>query len=81
MPSIARSSGSLYGRIRVSDHDCDDPGKLVTLGYTTCGIEVRINRTVAEADHLILTGTIGFHYFAGFGGGRKSILPGSGQPQ
>lgn len=68
--------GSLYGRIRVIDHECDDPGKLVTVGITTCGIEVSINRTVAEADHLILTGTIGFHYFAGFGGGRKSILPG-----
>jgi len=39
-------------------------------------MEVAINRTVAEADHLILTGTIGFHYFAGFGGGRKSLLPG-----
>lgn len=71
-----RIVGALYGRIRVIDHECDDPGKLVTVGITTCGIEVAINRTVAEADHLILTGTIGFHYFAGFGGGRKSILPG-----
>jgi nickel-dependent lactate racemase len=71
-----RIVGSLYGRIRIVDHECDDPGKLVTVGVTTCGIEVSINRTVAEADHLILTGTIGFHYFAGFGGGRKSILPG-----
>jgi len=71
-----RIVGPLYGRIKVFDHDCDDPGKLVTVGVTTCGIEVSVNRTVAEADHLILTGTIGFHYFAGFGGGRKSILPG-----
>ena len=69
--------GSLYGRIRVSDHDCDDPGKLVYLGKTSAGIEVEINRKVAEADRVILTGTIGFHYFAGFGGGRKAILPGS----
>lgn len=68
--------GSLYGRIRVADHDCDDPGKLVTLGVTTTGLEVSINRTVAEAEHVILTGTIGFHYFAGFSGGRKSVLPG-----
>jgi lactate racemase len=68
--------GPLYGRITVSDHDCDDPGKLVWLGRTAGGIEVEVNRTVAEADRLILTGTIGFHYFAGFGGGRKSILPG-----
>ncbi|HEY6872932.1 MAG TPA: nickel-dependent lactate racemase [Geobacteraceae bacterium] len=68
--------GALSGRIRVSDHDCDDPGKLVYLGTTANGIDVEINRRVVEADRVILTGTIGFHYFAGFGGGRKSILPG-----
>jgi nickel-dependent lactate racemase len=68
--------GPLYGRIRVEDHDCDDPGKLVWLGRTSAGIEVEVNRRVVEADRTILTGTIGFHYFAGFGGGRKAILPG-----
>lgn len=68
--------GPLYGRIRVQDHDCDDPGKLAMVGVTGNGIDVVINRAVAEADRVILTGTIGFHYFAGFGGGRKSILPG-----
>ena len=68
--------GNLHGRIRITDHDCDDPGKLVGLGRTSGGIAVEINRRVAEADRVILTGTIGFHYFAGFGGGRKSILPG-----
>jgi nickel-dependent lactate racemase len=72
----AKIVGSLAGRIMVSDHDCDDPGKLVYLGKTANGIEVVINRSVAEADRVILTGTIGFHYFAGFGGGRKAILPG-----
>ncbi len=68
--------GGIHGRIRVSDHDCDDRGKLVLLGRTTAGIEVEVNRRAAEADRVILTGTIGFHYFAGFGGGRKSVLPG-----
>ncbi len=68
--------GSLWGRVRVRDHDCDDPGRLVYLGKSTSGVEVEINRSVIEADQVILTGTIGFHYFAGFGGGRKSILPG-----
>ncbi len=68
--------GPLYGRIKVTDHDCDDPGKLVYLGKTAGGLAVEVNRRVIEADRLILTGTIGFHYFAGFGGGRKSILPG-----
>jgi lactate racemase len=68
--------GTLYGRIRVRDHDCDNPAQLVSIGRTSNGIDVRINRAAAEADRLILTGVIGFHYFAGFGGGRKSVLPG-----
>jgi nickel-dependent lactate racemase len=68
--------GEIYGRIRVADHDCEDPGKLVYLGKTSAGIEVEVSRKVVEADRLILTGVIGFHYFAGFGGGRKSLLPG-----
>jgi lactate racemase len=72
----ARILGPLAGRIRVADHDCDDPGKLAMLGTTGNGIPVMLNRAVVEADRVIITGTIGFHYFAGFGGGRKSILPG-----
>jgi len=68
--------GELYGRIRVSDHDCDAPGALVYLGETARGIPVEVNRRVAEARRLILTGAVTFHYFAGFGGGRKSLLPG-----
>lgn len=68
--------GSLYGRIRVTDHECDDSAHLTLLGTTSNGIRVSINSKAVEADHLILTGTIGFHYFAGFGGGRKSVLPG-----
>ncbi|MBV5339961.1 MAG: nickel-dependent lactate racemase [Deltaproteobacteria bacterium] len=69
-------TGSLYGRISVSDHQCDDNDSLTFIGRTSNGIKVSINSKAAAADHLILTGTIGFHYFAGFGGGRKSVLPG-----
>lgn len=68
--------GRLHGRIKVRDHDCDDSSGLVSIGRTSSGIDVRINRHAVEADRLILTGVIGFHYFAGFGGGRKSVLPG-----
>ncbi len=67
--------GPLYDRIRVVDHDCDDEVQLVELGEVD-GIPVAINRTVAEADRVIVTGTIGVHYFAGFGGGRKGLVPG-----
>ncbi|MDT8419856.1 MAG: nickel-dependent lactate racemase [Desulfuromonadales bacterium] len=68
--------GSLYGRIAVHDHECDDPDQLVDLGTTDSGIPVLINRRVVEADRVIVTGTVGFHYFAGFGGGRKGLVPG-----
>ncbi len=68
--------GPLYRRIRVHDHDCDNPAELTFLGRTTNGIEVSVNRRAIEAERLILTGVIGFHYFAGFGGGRKALLPG-----
>lgn len=68
--------GPLYKRIRVIDHDCDDQAGLVFIGRTSGGIEVAVNRRAMEAARLILTGVIGFHYFAGFGGGRKSLLPG-----
>ena len=68
--------GSLYGRIAVFDHQCDDPAELVDLGLTDSGIPVQVNRRVVEADRVIVTGTIGFHYFAGFGGGRKGLIPG-----
>ena len=68
--------GPLYGRIAVYDHDCDDPDQLVDLGTTDGGIPVQINRRVMAADRVIVTGTIGYHYFAGFGGGRKGLVPG-----
>lgn len=68
--------GPLFGRVAVTDHDCDNPAELVTLGVTAGGIPVSVNRRAAEADRLIVTGTVGFHYFAGFGGGRKGLVPG-----
>jgi len=40
------------------------------------GAPLRIARTVARADLRVLVGAIGFHYYAGFSGGRKALLPG-----
>ena len=68
--------GDLYGRIKVSDHECDNPHALLDIGTTSSGLPVKVNKSVAEADRLIVTGTVGLHYFAGFGGGRKSLVPG-----
>jgi nickel-dependent lactate racemase len=68
--------GSLMGRIQVFDHNCDDPQQLIAVGVTAGGIPVEINRRLIEAERVIVTGTVGFHYFAGFGGGRKGLVPG-----
>ena len=45
-------------------------------GDTSRGTPVWINKLLCDVDHVILTGTIVHHYFSGYGGGRKAILPG-----
>lgn len=65
-------------RVQVFEHDCHDKEKLKYLGVTSRGTEVWVNRKALEVDKLILTGGIVYHLFAGFGGGRKSIMPGIG---
>jgi lactate racemase len=63
-------------RIKTLDHDADDSSSMVQAGVTASGTPIEINRALKEHDRVILTGAIGFHYFAGFTGGRKSICPG-----
>ena len=63
-------------RIHMENNDAKNQNQVVSLGKTQRRTPVVINRRVAEADKVILTGTIGYHYLAGFGGGRKSIIPG-----
>ncbi|MCZ2099633.1 MAG: nickel-dependent lactate racemase, partial [Anaerolineae bacterium] len=60
---------------RCLQHDCYDDGSLVSLGHTALGHPVRINRAYLEADVKILTGFIEPHFFAGFSGGPKAVLP------
>lgn len=57
-------------------HDCDDTENLVHLGTLPSGGECRISRFAADADLLAAEGFIEPHFFAGFSGGRKSVLPG-----
>jgi nickel-dependent lactate racemase len=63
-------------RIRTIDHDADDTARHVSLGVTERGTPIEVNRALVEHSHVILTGAINFHYFAGFTGGRKSVCPG-----
>lgn len=64
------------GRMRTIGHDCHDSNRLVNIGTTVFGNRIMASTTVMEADLKILTGRISHHYFAGFTGGSKSILPG-----
>jgi lactate racemase len=62
-------------RIRTIDHDPHDSEPL-RLGEFAGGTAIEVNRLLRDYSHVIVTGAIGFHYFAGFTGGRKSICPG-----
>ena len=53
-----------------------DPSDCVHMGATNCGTPVDITRIVAEADRRICLGNIEYHYFAGYSGGAKAIMPG-----
>jgi len=63
-------------RARAFVHDPVDTENLVYMGRTSRGTPVSLNRRLVEADHVFVTGTVVLHYFGGFGGGRKSIVPG-----
>jgi nickel-dependent lactate racemase len=64
----------VLNRVMTISHDCKAED-LVSVGKTKHGNNVRINRVFAEADVKVLIGDVGFHYYAGYGGGRKSVMP------
>ena len=57
------------------NHNCDDPN-LKDLGKLKSENKLWVDPIISETDFVITTGVIVPHYFAGFSGGRKSILPG-----
>lgn len=66
----------LAERFKVYDHSCLDKENLKYVGKTTYNNEIYINKKALECDHVVLTGGIVYHFLAGWGGGKKSILPG-----
>lgn len=66
---------AIYDRVRVMNHDCLAPD-LVYLGTTTRGTRVSVNPYVTGGRKVIAVGAATQHIMAGYGGGRKSILPG-----
>ena len=65
----------LQGSIKLP-HMQHDPGKCIHLGETSRATPVEINETVASSDLIIATGNIEYHYYAGYSGGAKAVLPG-----
>ncbi len=61
---------------RVVNHEPENPDALVQLGTTRDGTPALINKLVVEADVRIVTGFIEPHFFAGFSGGIKGLVPG-----
>ena len=74
---IALCGAEAYSRVRCVDSTPED---CVHLGTTKSGTPVDISRVVAEADFRICLGNIEFHYFAGYSGGAKAIMPGVSTP-
>ena len=66
----------IVNRIKIHQHDCRNNAELVDLGVTSRGTPILIDKTVAEADKIIITGAVSLHPMAGFGGGRKAVMPG-----
>lgn len=72
----AKFGSEITNKEHIVVHDCDDKDNLVYLGKLPSGGDLIINRLAAEADLLVAEGFIEPHFFAGFSGGRKSVLPG-----
>lgn len=72
----AKLGPGLAARERILVHDCDDEGAMARLGTLPSGGELVLNRAAVETDLLVAEGFIEPHFFAGYSGGRKSVLPG-----
>ena len=66
----------IFEHEKIVVHDCNDNNSLTDIGELPSGGRLIINKLAAEADLLVSEGFIEPHFFAGFSGGRKSVLPG-----
>jgi nickel-dependent lactate racemase len=68
--------GAVVDRYRIVQHDAWDPRGMVEVARNHVGRPVQVNRAYLDASVRILTGFIEPHFFAGFSGGPKAVLPG-----
>lgn len=72
----AKLGSEIMQQCRIVVHDCRDKDSNVQIGVLPSGAPCVVDRLAAETDLLISEGFIEPHFFAGFSGGRKSVLPG-----
>ncbi len=72
----AKFGEDIVAREKIVIHDCDDTANMVLLGTLPSGGECWVNRLACEADLLVSEGFIEPHFFAGYSGSRKAVLPG-----
>lgn len=72
---ILGDTRSLFGN-RIFTHDCRDKKSLSTIGYTRRGTPVVVNKKLLKAEAVVCINSVEPHFFAGFTGGRKSLIPG-----
>ena len=63
-------------RVKMYNPDCRDESQMQYFGTTSRGTKVGFSKLVTEVDHIICTGGIVHHFFSGYGGGRKALMPG-----
>jgi nickel-dependent lactate racemase len=67
---------SIVRRVKMLDHDCDAQERMAKVGRTPRGTQLSIDKRVLDADLLMLIGGVTYHYFSGYSGGPKSVMPG-----
>ena len=67
---------NLASRLKMYNSDCHKDEDFDFFGTTSLGTPVWVNKHLSDRNHVIMTGTVVYHYLAGFGGGRKSVVPG-----
>lgn len=73
---LSKLGEEIMNQVKIVIHDCRDDESNVKIGVLPSGAPCVIDKLAVEADLLVSEGFIEPHFFAGFSGGRKSVLPG-----